>query len=302
MSLYEFHSPRFRNLVLPNAKLEVLGDGFRWLEGPVWFPDHELLLFSDIPNNKVMRWCENQISIFQYPSDFANGHARDCEGRLISCLHHGRAITRRELDGRITILACEYEGKRLNSPNDVIVQPSNGTIWFTDPPYGIKTDYEGGKQQQENPALLYRLDPATRHLHCASQEFTGPNGLALSPDETLLYVTETGGQFDENPEHHIKVFNLQDNVLTTCRIFARISPGYADGIACDADGNLWCSAGDGVHCLSPDGTLLGKILTGGTVGNITFGGRHLCRLFICAGTRLLAIYTNTRGIAWQSSG
>ncbi|WP_298224249.1 SMP-30/gluconolactonase/LRE family protein [Acidocella sp.] len=297
MSLYEFHNPRFRAMVLPNAELEVLGEGFRWLEGPVWFADHEVLLFSDIPNNKVLRWCENQISTFQYPSDFANGHARDREGRLISCLHHSRAITRRELDGRTTTLASTFEGKRLNSPNDVTVQHSNGAIWFTDPPYGISTDYEGGKQKQESPAALYRLDPQTRHLHCASRDFTGPNGLAFSPDETRLYTTESGSQFDENPEQHIKVFDLHDGNITNGRIFARISPGYADGVACDADGNLWCSAGDGVHCLSPAGELLGKIVTGGTVSNIAFGGRHLCRLFICARNRLLAIYTNSRGIA-----
>lgn len=297
MSLYEFHDPRFRALVLPNAALEVLGDCFRWLEGPVWFPDHELLLFSDVPNNKLMRWCDNQISVFQYPSDFANGHARDREGRLISCLHHGRAITRRELNGSITILADAYDGKCLNAPNDVTVQRSNGAIWFTDPPYGINTDYEGGKQKQENPAALYRLNPQTGQLHCASQHFTGPNGVALSPDEKRLYVTETGEQFSENPERHIRVFDLQDESLTNSRIFARISPGYADGIACDTDGNLWCSAGDGVHCLSPEGESLGKIVTGGTVSNLAFGGRHHCRLFICAGTQLLAIYTNTRGIA-----
>ncbi|MDE1906251.1 MAG: SMP-30/gluconolactonase/LRE family protein [Rhodospirillales bacterium] len=300
MNLYEFHDPRFHSLVLPNAELDVLGDGFRWLEGPAWFPDHELLLFSDVPNNIVMRWCDNNISVFQYPSNFANGHARDREGRLISCLHHGRAITRRELDGSTTILAHEYEGKRLNAPNDVIVQSGNGAIWFTDPPYGINTDYEGGKQKQELPASLYRLDPQTGLLQCVSPDFIGPNGIALSPDESRLYVTETGDQFAENSEHHVKIFDLRDETLTNGRIFARISPGYADGLACDADGNLWCGAGDGVHCLSPDGELLGKILTGGVVSNITFGGRHLCRLFICTGTRLLALYTNTRGIAWQS--
>ncbi|MDE2240447.1 MAG: SMP-30/gluconolactonase/LRE family protein, partial [Rhodospirillales bacterium] len=162
---------------------------------------------------------------------------------------------------------------------------------------GINTDYEGGKQKQENPAALYRLNPETGHLHCASRSFTGPNGLAFSPDERLLYVTETGKQFDENPERHIKVFDLHNDELTNERVFARISPGYADGVACDADGNLWCSSGDGVHCLSPDGELLGKVITEGPVSNIAFGGRHLCRMFICAGTRLLAVFTNTRGIA-----
>jgi gluconolactonase len=294
MSIFEPVDPRFNALMLGNAELEILAENCRWLEGPVWFADHELLLFSDIPNNRVLRWCDGTVTNFHYPSDFANGHARDNEGRLISCLHRGRAITRRELDGRITLLAEGFNGKRLNSPNDVTVQRGSGDIWFTDPPYGINTDYEGGKQTSENPPALYRLSREGR-LCIAADDFVGPNGLAFSPDEQRLYVTETGDQFAESPERHIRVFDVDGHKLHNGRIFARITPGYADGIACDQQGNLWCSAGDGVHCLSLDGELLGKIVTGCTVSNIAFGGRNLCRLFICAGTRLLAVYTNTRG-------
>ena len=296
MSLYDIQDQRFNHLILGNAQLETLADGCRWLEGPVWFADQELLLFSDIPNNRVLRWCDNVVTTYQYPSDFANGHARDNEGRLISCLHHGRAITRRERDGRTSILADQYDGKRLNAPNDVTLQRSTGAIWFSDPVYGIMTDYEGGKQVPERPPALYRLD-ANGQLSIASDDFTGPNGLAFSPDETRLYVTETGDQFDPHTDRHIRVFDLQDGKLSNGRIFARISPGYADGIKCDVDGNLWCSAGDGVHCLSPAGDVLGKIVIGDTVSNLCFGGRNLSRLFICAGTRLLAIHTNSRGVA-----
>jgi len=289
--------PRFNSMVLPNAALECLGENFRWLEGPVWFADHECLLFSDIPNDRVMRWTEDGITTFQSPAGFANGHARDLQGRLISCSHQHRHLRRRELDGSTTILADAYEGKRLNSPNDVMVK-RDGTIWFTDPPYGINTDYEGGKQAPELPANVYRLDPDGR-LSIVTGDFAGPNGLCFSPDETRLYIAETGPQFSPNAPRHISVFDVTAaNTLANPRIFHRIAPGAADGITCDSAGNLWSSAGDGVHCLAPDGTLLGKILLPGTVSNLTFGGRNLSRLFMCAGQRLFALYTNVRGIPW----
>jgi gluconolactonase len=291
--------PRFARLVLPNAQLEVLAEGFRWLEGPVWFADAQMLLFSDIPNNRVMRWVEGGVSVFRAPSHFANGHARDGQGRLISCSHQSRCISRTELDGSITILAERYQGRRLNAPNDVTVK-RDGTIWFTDPHYGINTDYEGGKQTPELPANVFRLDPATRELTVVADDFAGPNGLAFSPDEQRLYICESGQQFDAAPERHIRVFDVagDGSGLTGGRVFHKIEPGFADGIACDADENIWSSAGDGVHCIARDGTLLGKIFTGGTVSNIAFGGHCNSRLFICAGTRLCAIYTNTRGVAW----
>jgi gluconolactonase len=296
MPSFEVIDPRFHHLILPNAELELLGEGFRWLEGPVWFGDHNVLLVSDIPNDRIMRWTPAGISIFREPSDFTNGQARDRQGRLVCCSHRGRCITRTELDGRVTVLAARYQGKRLNSPNDLVVK-SDGSIWFTDPHYGINTDYEGGKQISELPACVYRLNPETGKLNIVADDFDGPNGLCFSSDERRLFITESGPQFEENPERHIRVFAVTDDgmSLQAGRLFHKITPGFADGIRCDEADNIWSSAGDGVHCLSPDGELLGKILTGGTVSNIAFGGRNRSRLFICAGTCLYAIYTNTRG-------
>lgn len=298
MDRYCVCNPSFLQLILPNAELEVLGEGFRWVEGPVWFPDHEMLLFSDIPNNRVMRWVENSITVFREPAAFSNGHARDREGRLLSCSHQHRCITRTEHEGEVTVLADQYQGKRLNSPNDVVVK-RDGSIWFTDPPYGINTDYEGGKQKSELPANVYRLSPEDGELSVVAEDFEGPNGLCFSPDERLLYVTESGRQFDPEAVQHIRVFEVLGESLRGGEVFHKVEPGFADGICCDENGNIWSSAGDGVHCISHTGKLLGKILTGGTVSNLTFGGRNRSRLFICAGTRLLAIYTNTRGVAWR---
>jgi gluconolactonase len=285
----------FASLVLPNAPLEVLAEGFRWLEGPVWFADHETLLFSDIPNNRILRWTEAGVSVFRSPSHFSNGQTRDRQGRLITCSHHHRNVTRTELNGAITVLADNFEGYRLNSPNDVVVK-SDDSIWFTDPHYGINTDYEGGRQTPERPACVYRLDP-NGQLQVITDEFEGPNGLCFSPDESLLYITESGPQFAPNPPRIIRVFGLSPDgkSLGRGRDFHKVTPGFADGIRCDEAGRIWSSAADGVHCIAPDGKLLGKILVPHAVSNLCFGGRNASRLFICAGQRLFAIYTNTRG-------
>lgn len=296
MSHIEIHDDRFRPLVLPNASLETLGEGCRWLEGPVWFADHDCLYVSDIPNDRILRWSERGgTSVFRQPAGFANGHARDRQGRLIGCSHHDRCVTRTELDGSVTVLASRYRGKRLNSPNDIVCQ-SDGTIWFSDPPYGINTDYEGGKQASELPPTLYRLDPLTSDLTVAADDFEGPNGLAFSPDERFLYVAETGRQFDREPRQYIRRFSLDGSGrLSGSECFHKITPGFADGLAVDEQGNVWSSAADGVHCISPQGELLGKILTPSLVSNLTFGGRSRSRLFLCASHRLMAIYTNVRG-------
>jgi gluconolactonase len=297
MDGFEILDPRFRAYVLPNAPLVKLGDGFAWLEGPVWFADLNCLLFSDLPNDRIMRWTEDGgVSVFRFPSGFANGHTRDPQGRLIGCSHQHRCITRTELDGRVTVLADRYEGRRLNSPNDVVCR-SDGTIWFSDPHYGINTDYEGGKQRAELPAALYRLDPLDGSLRIMADDFVGPNGLAFSPNERLLYVAETGPQFAAHPDRHIRVFDVLDDGagLSGGRMFHAVSPGFADGFRVDQDGNLWSSAGDGVHCIAPDGTLLGSIKVPFTVSNLTFGGRNRSRLFICASHTLFAIYINQRG-------
>ncbi len=297
MDGFAIADPRFLRLVLPNAPLETLGEGFRWCEGPVWFGDRDELLFSDLPNDRVMRWSESGgVSVFREGSGFENGHARDREGRLLSCSHRHRAILRTELDGRITVLADRHEGRRLNSPNDIVCR-RDGTIWFTDPPYGIQTDYEGGKQVSEAPARLYRLDPRDGSLAVAAEDFDGPNGLAFSPDERLLYVAESGLQFAEAPRRLIRVFDVADDgALTGGRPFHTVEPGFADGFRVDVEGNVWSSAADGVHCIDPSGALLGTILVPSTVSNVAFGGRMGSRLFICASHTLYAIYTNTRGV------
>jgi gluconolactonase len=292
---FEILDERFAAMVLANAPLEKLAEGFRWLEGPVWAADQDCLIFSDIPNNRVMRWHDGGVSVLRAPADFANGHARDRQGRLIECSHRARCVRRIEWDGNITILAAAYDGKRLNSPNDVVVK-SDDSIWFSDPLYGVNTDYEGGKQVPELPPNLYRLDPDGT-LQIAAHNFDGPNGLCFSPDESRLYVVESGTQFATAPKRAIRVFQVEADgrMLADRGIFHKIEPGMADGIRCDEHGNVWSSAGDGVHCIAPDGKLLGKILVPATVSNIAFGGRDLSRIFICAGTALYAIYTNVRG-------
>jgi len=297
MDGFEIIDPRFHEMVLPIATLEKLAEGFRWMEGPVWFADLECLLFSDIPSNRVMRWTEvGGAEVFRQPSNFENGHTRDREGRLISCSHRGRCITRTEVDGRITVLADRYQGKRLNSPNDVVVR-SDGTIWFSDPPYGIQTDYEGGKQEAELPANVYRLDPSSGALSVVADDFQGPNGLCFSPDERLLYVAETGLQFAPDPVQHIRVFDVSEDgtCLSQGRVFHTVRPGHADGFRCDEEGNLWTGAGDGVHCINAAGALLGKIKVPSAVANLTFGGRNRSQLFLCASHTLYAIYVNRRG-------
>jgi gluconolactonase len=300
MSDYEILDPRFREMVLPNAPLEKLADGFRWLEGPVWFADLECLLFSDIPNDRILRWsATGGVSVFRQPSGFANGHTRDRQGRLVGCLHGGRCVVRTEYDGTVTTLADRYRGKRLNSPNDVVVK-SDGSIWFSDPPYGIQTDYEGGRRASELPANLYRLDPGGDSLEVVCGDIAGPNGLCFSPDERRLYVADTGVQFDPDSPRRILLFDVAGDgrTLANRRDFHTVSPGHADGIRCDEDGNVWAAAGDGVHCIAADGTVLGRIKVPCTVSNFCFGDRHRSRLFLCASQTLYAIWINRRGAQW----
>jgi gluconolactonase len=295
----ESHDPRFEALVLFNAELELLADGFRWLEGPVWFGDHDCLLVNDIPNNRTLRWSERHgVSTFQEPSEFANGQTRDRQGRLIQCHHRSRCLTRRELDGRITTLIREARGQRLNAPNDVVVK-SDGSIWFSDPLYGLMNDYEGGRQRSEQPPALYRLDPESGVAEAVATDFDGPNGLAFSPDESLLYVAESGAPGDPSPRQAIRRFRVSDDgrSLSGGEEFHRITPGWADGFRVDEHGNLWCGAADGVHCIAPDGSLLGKVLVPQRVSNLCFGDRARSRLFLCASTALYALFTNTRGAA-----
>ena len=292
MSCFDVLDPRFASFIMGNAPVKKLATGFDWVEGPVWFGDAGCLLFSDIPNNRILRWTPEGISTFRAPSNYANGHTRDRQGRLISCEHGLRRVTRTELDGTITVIADSYQGKRFNSPNDVVVT-RDGTIWFTDPHYGIMTDYEGFKAEPELPCHVYRVDPDGT-ISAVLSDFACPNGLAFSPDETRLYVADTGRMFSTDPQH-IRAFDMVNGKPTGGAIFHTISPGCADGIRCDSDGNLWSSAGDGVHCLAPDGTLLGRILVPETVSNICFGGRAKHQLFITATTSLYSVILNRSG-------
>jgi gluconolactonase len=299
MSDFDIIDPRFRHFVLPNAPLLKLADGFGWLEGPVWFGDHDCLIVSDILNDRLMRWSENSgVTVFRAPSGFANGNTRDRLGRLISCSHRHRCLLRTEWDGTVTILVDRFRGKRLNSPNDVVCR-ADGSLWFTDPTYGIDTDYEGGKQPSELPPSVYRL-AEDGELALVADDFEGPNGLAFSPDERLLYIAETGRQFEAEPTQYVRVFDVGPGErarLGPGRIFHKTTPGYTDGFRVDQDGNVWMSAADGVHCISPEGVTLGRINTPYPVSNLTFGGRNRSRLFICGSHTLYAIYTNQRGAA-----
>jgi gluconolactonase len=291
--MFETHDPRFGTYVLFNAPLKKLASGFDWAEGPVWMGDANCLLFSDIPNDRIMRWSPDLgLSVYRGPAGFTNGHTRDLQGRLVSCEHGSRRVTRTEWDGRITVLANRYQGKPLNSPNDVVVK-SDGSIWFTDPHYGIMTDYEGHRATQELPCNVYRIDPDGT-LEAVLTDFNCPNGLCFSPDESLLYVADTGRMFHKDAQH-IRVFDMASGRPGGGGVFHVISPGCADGIRVDNEGNLWSSAGDGVHCIAPDGTLLGKILVPEIVSNICFGGRGKQVLYITATTSLYAISLNRTG-------
>ncbi|TCR00437.1 SMP-30/gluconolactonase/LRE family protein [Neorhizobium sp. JUb45] len=296
-SIYEIHDDRFRHLIVGTSDLEELYSDCRWAEGPVWFADLGCLIFSDIPNQRMLRWTEGSgVSTYRSPSNFANGNTRDRQGRLVTCEHGGRRVTRTEIDGSITVLADSYQGKRLNSPNDVVVK-SDGSVWFTDPTYGIKSDYEGYRAEPEQATRnVYRLDPANGRLDAVITDFGQPNGLAFSPDEKTLYVADSSSSHDTSAPRHIRALDMaEDGHVSNSRVFCELDNGLPDGFRLDVHGNLWTSAGDGVHCFGPNGKLLGKILIPQTVANITFGGPRKNRLFITATRSLYAVYTATNG-------
>ena len=272
--------------------LERLWTGGRWVEGPVYSPAGRYLLWSDIPNDRILRWDESDghVSEFRSPAGYTNGHTVDREGRLVSCEHLARRVTRTEIDGTITVLADRYQGQRLNSPNDVVVR-SDGSVWFTDPSYGIDHDYEGRRQEREvDGCHVYRIDPDTMEVARVTQDFDRPNGLAFSPDESRLSIADSGAP------RHIRAFDVVDGrTLSGGEVFAVCDAGIFDGFRFDEAGRLWTSAGDGVHCFEPDGTLIGKIRVPETVANVCFGGPHRNRLFITATTSVYAVYLLLRG-------
>jgi gluconolactonase len=296
MGDWDIYDQRCRDLVVGTARLEKLYTGTRWAEGPVWFGDARCLYFSDIPNDRMLRLGENgDVSVFRSPSRFSNGNTRDPQGRLVSCEHGSRSVTRTEYDGSVTTLADRFGGKRLNSPNDVVVA-SDGAVWFTDPPYGIMSDYEGGRAESEQGGNhVYRIDPVTAAVSRAADDFDKPNGLALSPDETVMYVADSGGSHTPDGPHHVRRFKVSGGRLSGGEVFAVVSPGVPDGLRLDTAGNVWVSCGDGVVVYGSDGTALGKIRVPEPVANLTFGGSRRNRLFIAASTSLYSLYVNARG-------
>jgi gluconolactonase len=271
-NIYEIHDPRFRQMIVTSAGLDELYSGCRWAEGPVWFNDANQLLWSDIPNQRMLRWTPE------------------------SGEHGTRRVTRTEVDGSITVLADRFHGRRLNSPNDVVVK-SDGSVWFTDPTYGIMSDYEGYRAEPEQATRnVYRLDPDSGELAAAATDFNQPNGLAFSPDEKVLYVADSAASHDESLPRHIRAFDVTDGGrLANGRVFCLIDSGIPDGIRTDVDGNLWSSAADGVHCFDPAGRLIGKIRVPQAVANLTFGGPKRNRLFIAATRSVYSVYLAISG-------
>jgi gluconolactonase len=274
-----------------DAWVERLFTGGRWLEGPTYFPAGRYLVFSDIPNNRMLRWDETSgaVGVFRAPSRYANGHTRDRAGRLVSCEQGGRRVTRTEHDGTVVVLADRFDGKRFNSPNDV-VEHSDGSLWFTDPSYGIASDYEGNRAEQEIEGChVYRLDPASGEVRVVADDFVRPNGLAFSADESLLYIADTR-------EKHIRVFDVDGPTIRGGRALMTCSAGSFDGMRLDATGRLWAATHDGVHCFHPEGDLLGKLRLPQVVSNLCWGGQRLNHLFATATSTLYTLRLNVNGL------
>ena len=296
--LFEVYDNRFLALLNPDSHLEQLCTGARWAEGPIYFAEGDYLIWSDIKNNRMLRWSDKDgMSTFRSPANYTNGNYRDLQGRLITCSHGARAVQRTEADGTIVTLVDHYQAARLNSPNDLVVK-SDGTIWFTDPPYGIIQPEEGYFADSELPGnFIYRFDPQTNELTIVVNDMDKPNGLAFSPDETILYVADSGLSHDPNGPHHIRAYTVvDDKSLTNGRVFAVIDPGVPDGFRLDIHGNLFTSSADSIQVYDPNGTLLGKIMLPEVAANCTFGGPNKNRLFIAATTSIYSITLNTQGI------
>ncbi|GEC05417.1 gluconolactonase [Streptomyces spinoverrucosus] len=292
--LYEILDDRFRTgrCHAGDSKLEILFEGCRWAEGPVYVPAGRYLVWSDIPNDRLLRWDETTgaVGVFRSTAGHPNGNTLDTEGRLITCEQGNRRVTRTEHDGSVTVIADRFQGKRFNSPNDAVVK-SDGSIWFSDPDFGISTDYEGHRAESEIGACnVYRVDPATGEVRLVADGFSGPNGLVFSLDERQLYVSDSRA-------NHIRVFDVHDDgTLGDGSVFTECKIGNFDNIRFDDQGRLWAAALDGgVHCYDPDGTLLGRLLVPDTVANIRFGGPKRNRMFIAADTTLYSVVLSVTG-------
>jgi gluconolactonase len=300
MDTYEIYDDAFREFVDTTSEPEKISEGYVWAEGPVWFGDTGCLIWSDIPNDRMLQWVEGLgTREFRKPAGYSNGHTRDLQGRLVSCQHGFRSVTRTEYDGTVTTLADGYQGKRLNSPNDVVVK-SDGTIWFTDPTYGILSDREGHAAESEIGACyVFRLDPSDGSLEVVADDFAMPNGLAFSPDESILYIADTGASHNQDGPRHIRAFDVVDGSrLENSRLFADCEYGLFDGFRIDEGGCLWTSSGAGVDCYSPEGTRLGRINLTAKVANVEFGGPDGSDLFVCASSAILRIRLNRRGVKY----
>lgn len=302
---YEVLDRRFERVINPMAKVERLATGGRWTEGPVYFPAGRYLLWSDVAADLIFRYDESDdhVSVFRRPADIANGNTVDRQGRLVTCEHRTRRVTRTEHDGTITTVADRWRGKRLNSPNDVVVK-SDGTIWFTDPSYGIADDYLGRRGEAEiDGCYVFRGDPANGEVTAAATDFVRPNGLAFSPDEARLYIVDSGRTVDPRHPAHIRVFDVTaGNQLSGGSVFAECGAGMFDGIRVDEAGNVFASSAEGIHCFEPGGALIGKILVPEVVSNCAFGGLLRNRLFITATTSLYAVYLITNGVPLIGTG
>ncbi len=285
-------------LLAANARLERLWTGAKWAEGPVYFYEDDALVWSDVPNNRMFKWTRKDgARIFRAPSQFANGNYRDLQGRLVTCEHLGRRISRTEPDGNVVTLVGHYDGKRLNSPNDVTVK-TDGTVWFSDPDYGIMSNDEGYMAPSEvGSSNVYRYDPDSGEVSVVADDFEKPNGLAFSPDAGRLYVSDSSRSHDPNGKHHIRVFDVVDGRhLRNGRVFAVIEPGIPDGFRIDRHGNVFTSASDGIHVYSEAGKRLGKLLVPEAVSNCVFGGPQKNRLFVTATSSVYAIDLDTTGV------
>ena len=295
---FEVLDERFGD-VKGDRRVERLDVECRWAEGPVYVPAGRYLLVSDIPNDRIVRWDETTgaVGVFRHPAGYSNGNTLDPDGRLVTCEHGTRRVTRTEHDGSVSVLADRHDGRRLNSPNDVVVR-SDGSIWFTDPAYGIDSDYEGHRADSEiGGCHVFRIDPTTGRCEIVADDFVRPNGLAFSLDESQLYIGDSRAK-------HIRVFDVDGDGLSGGRLFAECTHGTFDGFRLDDTGRLWAAAGDGIHCLDPDGTLIGKLRLPEETSNVVFGGLKRNHLFVTATTSIYSILVSVTGASpvWATGG